>query len=286
MNNYSPNNSGRHPSDTKCTDYTPLSRPAISPSNERRDNIFPTLNGTCDGGPLNYGSASAKDVVHKPRIPTPALGTKHLIPRPQLAAVTSRWENRTQPPPKKTLHKNVSHSGDSIIDELLKQHSKPAAQAAADIPKKPVPVKPLPVADTYSPIPSYYRYLLANRLWHRKNYSRWSTAKLMEEADARQIEYEQKHQAYLIDMMMVNDTKFFQAQDELRSYSVKELLVEAEYLRMNIDPERDWKQYPLRFEIISKLARDAVANWNDLQRSEAVAQQVTATKTRRADNQQ
>ncbi|KAF2818987.1 hypothetical protein CC86DRAFT_432411 [Ophiobolus disseminans] len=77
---------------------------------------------------------------------------------------------------------------------------------------------------------------------------------------------------------------FFAAQDELRFCSVKELLEETDLLHMNIDHARRWEQYPLRFEIITKLARDAVANWNNLRRAGAVAQDISVRKSRRSDN--
>jgi hypothetical protein len=227
-----------------------------------------------DDGPLDYGSAGANHAIHKPHIPTPPPGTIHpLPPRPSLAdgvcvdghAPVSPVRRPSKPAKSSPATKSpaeVSYEADAIVARDLPQAALKAKQQLAS--KTPAPRRQY--ADIYKP-----GLQEAMRVWNRHDYSDWSIARLKLEADRRGIVYEHPNDFdYLIDILMVNDNKFFEAQDEYRSFSVNKLLVEAGLLQIDIDRERKWDRYPLCHTIISKLARNAVASHNGLLRAEKV----------------
>jgi len=173
--------------------------------------------------------------------------------------------DRTPPSTKKASHVTIPHAADPIIAELNKSHPMLEARNTPKVVEKPAPQPQRPVASTYRP-----NYGEAIRLKYRKEYLRWNTARLLKEAENRRLHYEHEDRTYLVDIMMINDDKFFASMRDLKHLNVTELLDEAEKYHLDIDRGEHPRHDPLLFDIASRMARNAVTSHNDRLKAEQV----------------
>lgn len=104
-------------------------------------------------------------------------------------------------------------------------------------------------------------------------YSSWSKYSLLREVNLRCLHYENEDHPYLVNILMINDRKFFEMCQEFRHlHTTKALLEEAKLQNVIIDESKRWDQYALMTKIADQLARNAVSQHNDLLRAEQVAQ--------------
>jgi hypothetical protein len=127
--------------------------------------------------------------------------------------------------------------------------------------------------DTYRPFQKKSTEL--KRLEDYDAYHSWSNGQLLEEIKLRRLGHEHEDHLYLVDILMINDHKFFEMRHEFRQlHTTKELLEEAKLQHVFIDESKRWEPHALMIHIADQLARNAVSMHNDLLRAEQVAREV------------
>ncbi|KAF1920788.1 hypothetical protein BDU57DRAFT_534534 [Ampelomyces quisqualis] len=163
---------------------------------------------------------------------------------------------------------------EEIIADLLKPHPKLVTQTHAEADKTAEPQRRK--ADVYRP--SQRIRPQPNRLHHRHEYFSWSNIRLLQEVNLRRLKPDPDDPMYLVDILMINDSKFFEMWEEFRSLSVYDLLKEADLWHIEVDFAKRWNQRILLSEIVDKMAQHAVSQHNELLRTEKIARKSTQAK--------
>jgi hypothetical protein len=255
----------RSVSQTRKTTPPPATRPSqptVRPwwgGNPQRS-AYASRSWRHDGGEYKTDTSTAGDLYHLNYTITPEHESRSsLLRRPASTAAQEPSEC------------NAPNTTDELIAHLLKPHPKLLAQALI---RKINQEKSAPrpsTADSYRPTSRPRSE--PQRLNSRQAYSTWSKERLLREANLHRLDYEHEEPNYLVEIMLVNDRKFFDKLDEYKSLNIKELLEEAEVETVFIAQNKHWEHRTLLAEVAEKVAQVAVARHNDSRRAEQIARQ-------------
>jgi hypothetical protein len=167
-------------------------------------------------------------------------------------------------------HNSTPHVADAIIEKHFK----------SKVPKSQTEAAPGKTTGPQHAVGDYYRPSQANRqaprrLNDRQVYSSWSKSRLLEEVDRRHLRHEHDGLPQLVDILLVNDRKFFEIKGELRELNVRELLRRASLEHLNIKTNKHWRHEALLTEMAEEMAQVAVTQHINVQAAKQASKKST-----------